>query len=55
MTDHPMPRSPDATSIQTYVPVSRFWPLQAIETAGLLTVALLFGTATILIIRRMDS
>lgn len=44
-----------AASIQTYVPVSRFWPLQAIETAGLLTVALLFGTATILTIRRRDS
>jgi ABC-type transport system involved in multi-copper enzyme maturation permease subunit len=44
-----------AASIQTYVPVSRFWPLQAIEAAGLLTVALLFGAATILIIRRRDS
>lgn len=44
-----------AASIQTYVPVSRFWPLQAVETAGLLTLVLLFGTATILIIRRRDS
>jgi ABC-type transport system involved in multi-copper enzyme maturation permease subunit len=41
-------------SIQAYLPVSRFWPLQAIETAGLLAVALVFGTATILVIRRRD-
>lgn len=44
-----------AVSIQTYVPVSHFWPLQAIETAGLLAIALLFGTATILLIRRRDT
>jgi ABC-type transport system involved in multi-copper enzyme maturation permease subunit len=35
----------------TYLPDSRFWPLQLIETAGLLTLALLFAAATVLLVR----
>jgi ABC-type transport system involved in multi-copper enzyme maturation permease subunit len=44
-----------AASIQAYQPVSRFWPFQTIETAGLLTIALLFGAATVWIVRRSDA
>jgi ABC-type transport system involved in multi-copper enzyme maturation permease subunit len=41
-----------AASIQTYQPANRLWPFQTIETAGLLTIALLLGAATIWIIQR---
>lgn len=34
-----------------YLPSSRFWPLQLIETSGLLTVTLLLGAATIWLVR----
>jgi ABC-type transport system involved in multi-copper enzyme maturation permease subunit len=41
-----------AASIQTYQPAGRFWPFQTIETAGLLTIALLLGAATVWIVQR---
>jgi ABC-type transport system involved in multi-copper enzyme maturation permease subunit len=41
-----------AVSIQAYQPAERFWSFQAIETAGLLTIALLLAAATIWITQR---
>jgi ABC-type transport system involved in multi-copper enzyme maturation permease subunit len=44
-----------AASIQTYQPAGRFWPFQTIETAGLLTIALLLGAATVWIVHRRSA
>ncbi len=41
-----------AVSIEAYQPAERFWQFQAIETAGLLVIALLLAAATIWIIKR---
>jgi ABC-type transport system involved in multi-copper enzyme maturation permease subunit len=44
-----------AVSIQTYQPVGRFWPFQTLEAAGLLTIALLLGAATVWIVHRRSA
>ncbi|MBO0834228.1 MAG: hypothetical protein J2P28_01760 [Actinobacteria bacterium] len=41
-----------ASTILTYQPASQFWQLQAIESAGLFTIALLFGAAAVWVLRR---
>jgi ABC-type transport system involved in multi-copper enzyme maturation permease subunit len=44
----------DATSILVYQPASQFWQLQAMESTGLLALALLFGVAAVWVIRRQE-
>jgi ABC-type transport system involved in multi-copper enzyme maturation permease subunit len=44
-----------AASIETYQPAGRFWPLQTIEAAGLLIIALLLGAATVWIVQRRSA
>jgi hypothetical protein len=44
-----------ATSILIYQPASQFWQLQAMESAGLFTVALLFGAAAVWLVRRRET
>lgn len=44
-----------ATSTLIYQPASQFWQLQAIESAGLFAVALLFGAAAVWVVRRQES
>jgi len=44
-----------ATNILVYHPASQFWQLQAIESAALFALALLFGAATVWVIRRREA
>jgi ABC-type transport system involved in multi-copper enzyme maturation permease subunit len=44
-----------ATNVLIYQPASRFWQFQAIESAGLLAIALLCGAAMVWVIRRQES
>jgi ABC-type transport system involved in multi-copper enzyme maturation permease subunit len=44
-----------ATNILIYQPASEFWQLQAIESAGLFAIALLFGAAAVWVVRRRES
>jgi hypothetical protein len=43
-----------ATSVLIYQPASQFWQLQAMESAGLLAIALLFGFAAVWVVRRQE-
>jgi hypothetical protein len=43
-----------ATTTLIYQPASHFWQLQAIESAGLLGIALLFGAAAVWVVRRRE-
>jgi purine-nucleoside phosphorylase len=38
-----------------YQPASQFWPLLAMESAGLFAMALLFGAAAVWVVRRQES
>jgi ABC-type transport system involved in multi-copper enzyme maturation permease subunit len=44
-----------ATNVLIFQPASQFWQLQAIESAALLAVALLFGAAAVWRVRRQES
>ena len=44
-----------ATNVLIYQPPSQFWQLQAMESAGLFAVALLFGAAAVWVVRRQES
>ena len=44
-----------ATNVFIYQPASQFWQLQAMESAGLFAIALLFGAAAVWVVRRQES
>jgi ABC-type transport system involved in multi-copper enzyme maturation permease subunit len=44
-----------ATNILIYQPASQFWQLQAMESAGLFAIALLFGGASVWVVHRQQS
>jgi hypothetical protein len=44
-----------ATNVLIYQPASQFWQLQAMESAGLFAIALLFGAAAVWVVRRHES
>jgi ABC-type transport system involved in multi-copper enzyme maturation permease subunit len=44
-----------ATAVLVYHPASQFWQLQAIESAALFCLALLFGAAAVWVVRRQES
>jgi ABC-type transport system involved in multi-copper enzyme maturation permease subunit len=44
-----------ATNVLIYQPASQFWQLQAMESAGLFAISLLFGVATVWVVRRQQS
>lgn len=43
-----------ATNVLVYQPPSQFWQLQAIESAGLFALALVFGAAAVWLVRRQE-
>ncbi len=44
-----------ATNVLIYQPASQFWQLQAMESAGLFAIALLFAAAAVWVVRRQES